>query len=126
MTGTELRDFRKKQGFTQEKLGEFLKISKDTIGDWEKSEVLTDKAERIIEDYLKEKNSTISIKGNTANGNQNSLNELRDEKQTRQELEIKELKTENKQIRQKHEAMAKALINSKNKIVELLEEFNKK
>lgn len=52
MNGIELRSIRKKYGLTQIELADKIKITPKTIREWEKREVLSAKAEKLIHDFV--------------------------------------------------------------------------
>lgn len=81
MTGLELIEMRKLIGISQAELAEDLGIRRETIGNWEKRDVLSNKAIRLISDYIDKlpmpDRPIIKIKGdNNSNIGNYSINDI--------------------------------------------------
>ena len=78
MKGLELEKIRKRLSFTQKEFAELLLVNEKTVLNWEKKEILSEKAERKVKDYLLSNNIDISIIGDIAHTKQNFLNEAKE------------------------------------------------
>lgn len=126
MSGLELRKIRKKLGLNQNLFGSQIGVTGKTIREWEKTNKLSDKAERLILDLLSNKgiksleeflnvsyNSNNKIGGDNILGDKNFLNEPNENYLSKTEIENQELKEEIKRLN-------KELLECKNEIIQLL------
>lgn len=112
MKGIDLRKLRKKLNYTQEEMAFALEVAKDTIGNWEKKDRLSEKAERIIKDYFNKKK--IDITGDFNQVGDNNKNFLSEPKLSRKiDKREAELIEENKRLTQE-------LLDCKNQLIEIL------
>jgi transcriptional regulator with XRE-family HTH domain len=78
MKGLDLEKIRKRLNFTQKEFAKLLLVNEKTVLNWEKKEILSEKAERKVRDYLISNSIDVSIIGNTGYMDQNFLNESKE------------------------------------------------
>lgn len=120
MNGIELRNLRKKLDLNQGDLAKLLGVSRETVYNWEKKEKLSQKAERLISNYLKGQNINISISENKAGGDQNFFNEHTETKGNKNIEEINRLRNEIEILTIENKKLTKQLIECKNQLIECL------
>lgn len=127
MKGLELRKKRKALGLTQKEIGKLLEVTENTIRNWEKSEELSDKAIRLIEDFVSTQNlkdlGYVNLGDVTGSNNKiSNKNFLNDPKENYDKTpsKITELEEKIKKLEIQNLKLTEELLSCKDKLIDTL------